>query len=110
MGGWKDFKGLSELPEVKEIIEALIDRKYILAGCDDSGLKMQKWLTEVHLIPETDRLRVCIHDDGAGDSETYETLKIAEKIFLKYGYINGEDILDGKGGYIESNDEMYKYF
>lgn len=110
MGFYKHFEGLSELPEVKEFIKALKVRKYSLWWCDDSGLRMQKRLTEIHFIPETDRLRVCIHDDGIGDSETDKALKIANQIFLKYGYKEGEDILDGKGGYLESNDEMYKYF
>ena len=110
MGYHKDFKELSELPEVKEIIEVLRARKYSLEWCDDSGLRMQKMFTEVHFIPETDRLRVLIHDDGRVEPETDKALKIAEIIFLKHEYKKGEDILDGKGGYIESNDEMYKYF
>jgi hypothetical protein len=110
MGYHKEYNGLSELPEVKEIIEVLRARKYSLEWCNDYGLKMQKMYTEVHFIPETDRLRVFIHDDGMVVPETDKALKIAEIIFLKYEYKKGEDIHDGKGGYIESKQCMYKYF
>ena len=107
MGYLKNFQGLCDLPEVKEIIKVFISRNYTL-DCDDGGLYMDKFPTEVRLIPETDRLRLVIHDDGQDVSETYKALRIAEKIVLKYGYKRGENIIGS--GYEESDDEFYKYF
>jgi len=45
----KIFHGLSELPEVREIIKVFIPRNYTL-DCDDGGLYMDKFPTEVRYL------------------------------------------------------------
>ena len=109
MGHSQEFEGFSKFSEVREIIKTFRSRKYSLEYCSDIGLYMFKYPTEVRLIPETDRLRLVIHDDGQDVSETYKALRIAEKIVLKYGYKRGENIIIGSG-FEESDDEFYNYF
>jgi hypothetical protein len=108
MGYSKNFQGLCDLPEVREIIKVFIPRNYTL-DCDEGGLDMDKFPTEVRLIPETDRLRLVIHDDGQDVSETYKALRIVEKIVLKYGYRRGDNIINGSA-FEEIDNEFYKYF
>lgn len=110
MGIFKTYKGLKELPEVKELINVYHERKYSLNWCDDDGLRMQKKFTEIHFIPEDDRLRLCIHDDGMGEKETEKALRIGRDVVLKYGYRQGIKKVDKNGGLEESEDEYYKYF
>lgn len=104
MGFAKRYEGLSELPEVKELIDTFLNEKYYFNYCEDIGLRMQKAYTEIHFIPETNRLRVCIHDDGMGTEETDKAIKIAKNIVEKYGYHQGDNEKDE-----ESDDEFYKY-
>ena len=106
MGYSKQYKGLNNLPEVKELMEIFIKNKYSLHYCEDMGLRMQKIYTEIHFIPETDRLRLCIHDDGMGEKETDKALKIGKKIVEKYGYKQGNHSLNEE----EWEHEYYKYF
>jgi len=106
MGYSKSYKGLESLPEVKELIEAFLKRGYMNCHCYDSGLRMQKMFTEIHFIPETDRLRLCIHDDGMGEKETDIALEIGKKIVEKYGYKQGNHSLNEE----EWEHEYYKYF
>ncbi len=108
MGQHQNIQGFSKFIEVREIIETFRSRKYSLEYSSDSGLHMLKYPTKVHLIPETDRLRLLIHDHGLNKSETYKALRIAEIIVLKYGYRRGENIIGS--GFEESDDEFYKYF
>lgn len=110
MGYHKSYKGLSELPEVKELIEVFSKRKYYLGYSEDIGMRMQKRFTEIHFIPEIDRLRLCIHDDGMGDKETEKALKIGAEIVKKYGYRQGNHIIRKDRSLEESEDEYYKYF
>ncbi|MFM8319171.1 MAG: hypothetical protein ACKOAV_12490 [Bacteroidota bacterium] len=84
MGYSKNFQGLCDLPEVREIIKVFIPRNYTL-DCDDRGLYLDKFPTEVRLIPETDRLRLVIHDDGQDVSETYKALRIVEATLNRFG-------------------------
>jgi hypothetical protein len=97
MGFYKKYSGCGNLPEVQELKELFLKRRYHLGWCDDNGLRMQNGFTEIHFIPENDRLRLCIHDDGMGEKETDIALKLASKVVLKYGYKQVED-------------EYYKYF
>lgn len=106
----KNYVGFANLPEVKELKSILIKRGYSVEWCDDMGLRMQKWFTEIHFIPESDRLRLCIHDDGLGEEETDEVLKIAAEIVLKHGYRQGTNIVGKNHGMLERDDEYYKYF
>ena len=78
---------------------------------DDSGLRMQKQFTELFIMPETDRIRISVHDDGMGLEETDKAAVIAAKIALEFGYRQGTNIIDPiTNGTIESDDEYYKYF
>ena len=106
----KSYKGLNKLAEVKELKKTFLKRGYSLGYCEDMGLRMQFQYTEIHFIPETDRLRLCIHDDGMGEKETNVALELGAEIVLKYGYTQGTGELDGNGGFKESDDEYYKYF
>jgi hypothetical protein len=110
MGYSKPYKGLNKLPEVIELRNTLLQRGYVLNYCENMGLRMQKYFTEIHFIPEDDRLRICIHDDGMGEKETDIALNIAKEIVLKYGYKQGENKFNIFSGYEESDDEFYKYF
>ena len=112
MGFHKNYKGLCDLPEVQELMTTFLKRNYCLYWCDDTGLRMQKRFTEIHFIPEADRLRLCIHDDGIGEKETERALKIGADIVTKYEYKQGQNIFDDyrHGGLKECEDEFYKYF
>lgn len=105
MGFHKSYKGLDQLPEVKELIDVFMERGYTFGYSEDMGMRMDYYPTEVHFIPETERLRLCIHDDGMGEEETDEAIKIAKSIVEKYGYKQGDEDSDE-----ESEDEFYKYF
>jgi hypothetical protein len=52
----------------------------------DSYLRMQKYYTEIHVIPEEERLRIRVHDDELGLEKTDEIAKIIAKITLEFGY------------------------
>jgi len=105
----KIFHGLSELPEVREIINVFLPRNYTIENCDECGLYMHKSSTSVKLVPETDRLRLVIGKGDPDKSERYKALRIAEKIVIKYGYRRGENIIK-RSKFEETEDEFYKYF
>lgn len=102
----------TRLLEVKELVKELNNQGCVLFYLDEtSGLRMQKRETEIHLIIESNRMRLCIHDDGLGLPETDRIRDLSGRILMKYGYRKGTNILDAGGrGYYESEDEYYKYY
>jgi len=105
---YKNYKNLETLPEVKELIKVFKSKGYELWDCSSNGLRMQKYFTEIHLIPEDNRLRLLIHDDGMGEEITNVAWNIGKEIVLKYGYRQGVNILGGNNGFIEHESEFYK--
>jgi hypothetical protein len=111
MGFHKKLQGLDLLPEVLKIKNTLLEMKFDLYWIDDSGLRMQKYFTEVHVIPENERLRILVHDDGLVLDETEEIAKIVARIALEFGYRQGANLVDPHDNSMyESDDEYYKYF
>jgi len=104
----RDYKNLENLPEVKELIKVFKSKGYELWDCSSNGLRMQKYFTEIHLIPEYNRLRFLIHDDGMGEDNTNIAWNLGKDIVLKYGYRQGVNILDSNNGFIEHESEFYK--
>jgi hypothetical protein len=96
-------------PEVVELINFLLKRGYYIEYFNGEDIKLQKNLTEVHFINYENRQRLCIHDDDEDEKETVVILEIMGKLFEKYGYKRGKDIIDKNGMYLEYQDEWYKY-
>jgi hypothetical protein len=95
--------------EVVELIKYLLKRGYYIEYFNGEDVKLQKNLTEVHFINYENRQRLCIHDDDEGEEETVVILELMGKLFEKYGYKRGKDIIDKNGMYLEYQDEWYKY-